>query len=300
MEKKFSLKVIKLTLGVVFLCVALNFFIDPYNRFGMNTMGVYISAEREFKVTEISSFEPEWVLLGNSKSAMIDVTGVADDKVFNAGFGSASIEEMVQFIKEHIPNNNVKLVIGLDILQYSAGRPSAQPYFYVNTFDNVTQYLFSLKSLEYCGKTIGKYVRNKPKTLFENGSYNAIRWFEHRDVEDENRAAEEIKRIQQSYLDKPGYSKEMMKGYRELARIIEEKGLKAIYYLHPIHEEVMEFVKSKKHEDLKLWIAEIKTVFPEVINLSESEYSKSSCFFKTDPIHYYPKVGAEILKLILN
>lgn len=299
-EEKYSLKVIKITFGIMLLLLAINFFIDPYNRFGMNRLGVYISAEREFKVTEIAKFQPEWVLLGNSKSAMIDVSELENNKVFNAGFGSASIQEMVQFVDKYIPNKNVKLIIGLDLLQYSVGGNEHKNFFYVNTFGDITKYLFSIKSLEYSGKTIGKYFRNKPKTLFENGSYNAIKWYESRDVDDQERAKSEILHTQKSYLSKVEYQNENMNGYLQLRDLLNKKGHEAVFFIHPIHKDVMSFVDQNMGKDLRKWKAKIKEIFPKVIDLSDSSYSDQEYFFKTDPVHYYPSVGKELLKQILK
>ena len=55
----------------------MNYIIDPYNKFGNNRLGVYISAEREFKATKMRTHAQNYdvILLGHSKAAMTDVTG---------------------------------------------------------------------------------------------------------------------------------------------------------------------------------------------------------------------------------
>jgi hypothetical protein len=70
---------------------ALTYSIDPYGIFGNNTLGIYISAEREAKTMMVHEYPHDVLLLGNSKSALVAVGGVKDSYCFPVATHRAGI-----------------------------------------------------------------------------------------------------------------------------------------------------------------------------------------------------------------
>src|SRR2546429_9163556 len=118
MKRPAARRFVLLSLGLAGgLCGAiglLNYVVDPYNRFGNNRLGVYISAERESKSTEVQRYPHNALLLGNSRMAMIPVAGASGFRFFNAAFAGATAEELYYFII-HYAKKEELVVLGTEL-----------------------------------------------------------------------------------------------------------------------------------------------------------------------------------------
>src|SRR5664279_429594 len=92
----------------------LNYWVDPYNRFGNNRLGVYISAERESKAIELRRYPHNALLLGNSRIAMIPAAQLNGFRFFNGAFGGATAEEIYYFVYHYATRQDM-VVLGVDL-----------------------------------------------------------------------------------------------------------------------------------------------------------------------------------------
>jgi len=94
----------------------LNYCVDPYNRFGNNRLGVFISAERESKAVEVRRFPHNALLVGDSRMAMVPVSRLQDFRFFNGAFGGATSEEVYYFLN-HFAIQDELVVVGIALGQ---------------------------------------------------------------------------------------------------------------------------------------------------------------------------------------
>ena len=97
----------------------LNYCVDPYNRFGHNRLGVYISAERESKSIAVRRYPHNALLLGNSRMAMIPVAQLNGFRFFNGALGGATAEESYYFAYHYATRQDL-VELGVDL---GAGDP---------------------------------------------------------------------------------------------------------------------------------------------------------------------------------
>ncbi len=98
----------------------LNLIIDPFNRYGFNHLGVYISAERECKVTYVQRFPHDALLLGNSREVRIPPGQLEGFRFFNAAFSGGTAEEAYYFL-QHFAWHQRLVVLAVDISAHDPG-----------------------------------------------------------------------------------------------------------------------------------------------------------------------------------
>ena len=81
---------------------AVNIAVDPFGFFGLNQVGFFFNAEREFKPRQIHVYPHRALLLGNSKMAYVDPDDLPGYGFFNAAFSAAKPEEMLAFLEKNI------------------------------------------------------------------------------------------------------------------------------------------------------------------------------------------------------
>ena len=95
--RRFVLLVLGTSFAVAGGLALLNYVVDPYNRFGHNRLGVYISAERESKSMQVRHYSHNALLLGNSRMAMVPADRLNGFHFFNGAFGGGTAEEAYYF-----------------------------------------------------------------------------------------------------------------------------------------------------------------------------------------------------------
>ena len=280
-------------LGVL-LTGALNLAVDPYDRFGLNRLGIYISAEREFKSTEFPRFAPNAVLLGNSRAALIDVSGLRGHRFFNAAFGSASVEEMRDFI-DHYVHNQKLVVISLDASSFGPlTSPVADPFGPL-TLRKSLDYVLSLQSVEYSVRTIDDHFKGKVTDLAANGSFCEANWAAKADVADEATAQRRVDELAEK-MATFRFDPERLEALHEIRALLEARRIPLVVYLAPVNRRVLQGMAGTQGlVDLNRARDAIKEVLPQTIDLSDSEYSAPENFFKGDPVHFRSAVGQRFL-----
>jgi hypothetical protein len=292
--RKYLVQFAGTALAGVFLAAMLNLLVDPYNRFGLNRLGIYISAEREFKSTEFPRFAPDAVLLGNSRAALIDVSGLKGHRFFNAAFGSAEIEEMRSFI-EHYVHDQKLVVISLDLNSFSPQTQAVADPFQPLTFRRSLDYVLSLQSIEYSVRTITDHLKGRATDLAPNGSFRESNWAAKADVADDETARRRVNEYREK-LAGYRFDPARLAALRDIHTILEQRRIPLLVYIAPINGRVWQGMEGTSGlAELDRARKAIEEIVPQTIDLSMSEYSAPEGFFRGDPVHFRSAVGQRFL-----
>jgi hypothetical protein len=285
--------------ALVALAAAINFFVDPFDYFGRNTLGVYIAAARAAKLTGLRQNPRAAVLIGTSKAAMIDVAQLAGPApFFNASLGGATPEEVVALVKQVSPTAPL-VVVALDFFQFGDSVPYQPVPFAPPSWQRDFSYLFSLDGLGYSFTTISRAERGLPPTLLPNGSFNPALWFEHYDHADPAALARLLDDREARWREFH-FSPERVAELADLRAALDARHEPYVVLINPL--DAADFARVRRaglgpaYTD---WAARVHRVFPDVIDLAVSPYSDPKNFFRLDPVHLYPQVGADMLNRLV-
>jgi len=282
--------------GLLGLVAGLNYFVDPYDYFERNSLGVYVTnGEREVKQSGLDRYPERAVLLGDSKAGMMDVSQTQESaKIFNAGFGSATPEETVAMVKKISPQAPFVLV-GLDYFQFGSTAPFAPEPFAKRDFWNGINHLFSGQVLSDSFRTLTGHFRGKQKAFHPDGSFDATDWRAHNDVA--NPAA--LVRVfddRENLARQFRFSPERIALLPILRKALDDRNKPYLVYISPlVEEDWRRMEKAGLLPEYQKWSTAVHTVFPDVIDLAHSVYSDPANFFRLDPMHFYPDTGTAIL-----
>jgi hypothetical protein len=272
----------------------LNFWVDPYNRFGNNRLGVYISAERESKAIEVRRYPHNALLLGNSRIVMIPAAQLNGFRFFNGAFGGATAEEIYYFAYHYAAKQDL-VVLGVDL---GEGDPTflKGDIFLPPGLNADLNNVLNLSTVEYSFRTIGERWRGRPSSMRADGSFEPGRWFELYDREDPPHLAWEVNRLLTAYQAPTASFKVEMTFYLKLAQCLRQRDIACVVFVPPLYETVVQRVQaSPGRAAFAPWLRQLESVFPNVVDLSFSPYCAADNFFKCDPAHFKPDVGARML-----
>ena len=293
-SRRYTLSILAFAGSIVGSIVAVNLLVDPYNYFGWNTLGVYISAERESKAKLIRREDYDALLVGDSKPGMIPVSKLQGYRFFNASFGGATTTEMAQFI-DRFAHGESLVLIGLDACKDDPTGPQGDPFVPWRLADVVDKTL-STQTLEYSIRTIKDHFIGTPPHMSSDGSFIADKWFELYDVEDPDRMRGRLEETSRHYENYTYPGPQRMASLRRIRSILEARGIPCVVFIPPLHEEVARRLQaSPGQEAFQQWKAEVESLFPVVLDFSNSRWSAATNFFLLDPVHFKPQVGADLI-----
>ena|GEM_PF-1335234 len=292
--RKYVLWTLGLTATVLSGIVLLNYFIDPYNRFGNNRLGVYISAEREAKPTWVRTCPHDALLMGNSKAAMIPVSGLNGFHFFNASFGGATTEEIYYFI-EHFARDEKLILLSADLGQcdppLNKGDLFAPP-----DWETSLDSLLNAKTTEYSVRTIADHWTGKPPGLLADGSFDASGWFKLYDHENKTYLQWQLNDLQRQRDNTSILSLQHMSFYVKIAQVLRQRGIACVVFVPPLYPAMVDHLRtSPRREALLSWKVELQKIFPNLVDLATSSYCTTENFFKSDAVHFKPEIGVRLL-----
>jgi hypothetical protein len=271
-----------------------NYFVDPYNRFGNNCLGVYISAARQTKATQVRRFPHNALLMGDSRMEMMPADRIEHFKFFNAAFSGGTAEEAYYFL-EHYASNEEVVVLGVSLGQCDPAPPAGDIFLPAGgtaVLDNV----LSLKTLEYSFRTIIDHLERQPASFAPDGSAETITWFRLYDGEDPARQKWQLDGLKLDITNFSWPGGKSLTFYRKIAALLRERGIACVAVVLPMHEEVARQVQSSPaRAAYEAWRAELGSIFPDVADLSFSQYDDAGNYFKTDSKHFKPDAGIRML-----
>ena len=280
--------------ALMVLVGGLNLFVDPYDRFGLNRLGVYISAEREFKSTEFPRYAPEAVLLGNSRAAIINADGLKGHRFFNAAFGSAVLEEMCFFVDHYVKTQKL-VVLSLDAFAFASSSNVVKDPFTPLTLRRSLDYIFNLQNVEYSVRTIRDHLKGKHPSLAANGSFWEPNWAAEADQADPETANRRVQALVET-LAPYRFDPARLDQVREMRDLLERRNIRLLVYLTPINRRVwLELEGTPAQAEMNRTREALKALFPGLVDLTESEFSDPEYFFRGDPMHFRSAVGQQLL-----
>jgi hypothetical protein len=292
--RRFVILSLGLVGGLVFTIGLFNYLVDPYGLFGQNRVGIYISAEREFKSSQVQRYPHDALVVGNSRMAMIPVADLKGFKFFNAGFGGGNAEEAYYFL--HRFAHKQKLVIlGVELGQGDPS-PLKGDIFAPLTLTSTLNNLLSLKTVEYSVKTLYSHFTGVPVTLRDDGSFDAQPWFERWDKPDPAHLAFVVEKLGRGYWNYKGAGKFPMVYYTRIAECLRERGITCVVVVPPLYEAVASRLRDASAvAKYEAWRSRLRAIFPLVVDLSTSPYCAEENFFQDDPVHFKPEAGVRML-----
>jgi hypothetical protein len=271
----------------------LNYIVDPYNRFGHNRLGVYISAERESKPNQVQQYPHNALLLGNSRMAMVPAGRLKGFRFFNGAFGGGSAEE-VYYFTAHYARQDELVVVGVD-----AG--STDPYplqgdiFAPASCTSVLNNLLNLQTVEYSVRTISEHWAGHPSSLRADGSFEPGRWFELYDRDNPARRDWQLAEMKRSAEHFACPARDRMSFYVRLADCLRQRSIVCVAVVPPLQEAVAKHLENLPvRAAYQAWTRQLRSIFPHVVDLSFSSYGAAENFFKADPVHFKPDVAVQM------
>ncbi len=165
--RRFVLLALGLTIGLTGGMSLLNLVVDPFNRYGLNHLGVYISAERECKSTYVTRFPHDALLVGNSRETRIPPAQLEGFRFFNGAFSGATPEE-VYFFLQHFAWHQRLVVLAVDVGEQDPAECHGDifaPKGLTSALDN----LLNLQTTEYSIRTISESLSKHPQPIGRDG-----------------------------------------------------------------------------------------------------------------------------------
>ena len=292
--RRFTLLSVGLAVGLTGGLALLNYLVDPHDRYGLNWLGVYVCADREFKATEIRRYPHNALLLGNARMAGVAPRELQGFSFFNGTFAGATAEEVFYFASHFATNINL-VVLCVDLGKYDPDKRNGD-IFAPASCRTILDNLLDLQTLEYSLRTIADHLAGQPNLNRPDGSYDMVDWT--RTADRNNRALRDytlefMKRGCEAYS---APAPEQLSFYRRLAACLQQRGIPCVVIIPPLHEAVAQHLRSLPNlAAYQAWRRELGAIFPNVVDLSFSSYGATDNYFKTDPVHFRPEAGARML-----
>lgn len=283
-----------LAVGLAGGVAGFNLVVDPYNRYGLNRLGVYISAERECKATYVGRYPHEALLIGNSRMVGTAPARLRGPRFFNASFAGASAEEVGHFLR-HFAMRQRLVVLAIDLGMKDPEKPAGDlfaPRGLNSAFDN----LFNLKTTEYSIRTISEGLSPAPQPIGPDGEVPVADWIRNADRDDPAAARFVIESMRRAWEGYRAPRIEQMSRYVEIRDMLRERGIPCVVVIPPIHEAVADRLREGPVADeIRAWKSQLSRIFPEVVDLSFSDYNRGTNFYRADPLHFKPDVGVRLM-----
>ena len=292
--RRFVLLALGLAVGLTGGLALLNFIIDPFNRYGNNRLGVYISAERECKSIYVKRFAHDALLVGNSREVRIPPGQLKGYRFFNAAFSGATYEELYYFLK-HFAWNQRLVVFAVDVGSCDPAECRGDifaPKGLTSALDN----LLNLQTTEYSIRTISESLSKNPQPIRPDGEVPVSNWIRDADQDDPRKAAYMVKFLKDKWDGYHCPPMEKMSFLVKIGECLRQRGIPCVVVIPPTHEAVALSAQSGfVGGEVAAWKRQLGTIFPHVIDLSFSSYNAATNFYQTDPLHFKPEVGVRFM-----
>ncbi|MEI7820092.1 MAG: hypothetical protein WCK55_04175 [Verrucomicrobiota bacterium] len=296
--RRFTLIMLAVSVLFVGLPVLLNYLVDPYDRFGNNTMGVFIMAERELKPSEVVRFPHNALMIGNSRIASIPAVKVNGFKFFNASFAAATPEEIYYFLERYAHKQEL-VVLGIDMGAKDPAAPQGD-IFKPGDFASVREHLVNLQTTEYSLKTVFSHWGGHPSRYLPDGSLAAPEWGNAGKLDDPTAGKRYLDNMKTHTVQNVVPAPRSLSFYRKIADTLRARNIPVVVVMPPIHEAVFRHVGEMNLHDLyEAWVAEVTSIFPNVVNLTDSPYGSATNFYLRDPLHYKPETGVQFMNEVV-
>jgi hypothetical protein len=292
--RRFVLLALVLAIGLAGGMAFLNLAIDPFNRYGINRLGVYISAERECKSTYVTRYAHDALLLGNSREVRIPVGRLDGFRFFNAAFSGTTAEEIYYFVQHHAWHEKL-VVLAVDIGACDPKELHGDIFARQGLTSDLDN-LLNLQTTEYSIRTISESMSKNPQPIGLDGTVPVSKWIQDADQENSKKEAFMINHLQHLWDGYQCPPIEKMSFYVKISQCLRERGIPCVVMIPPTHEAVVRTVQDgPAAAEVVAWKQQLRTIFPNVIDLSYSSYDAATNFYRSDPVHFKPDCGVDFI-----
>lgn len=292
--RRFTLVMLAMSAFFVGGPVLLNYLVDPYDRYGNNTMGVFITAERELKASEVGRYPHNALLIGNSRIAGIPVAPLKGLRFFNGSFSAASAEELYWFIHHHANRQDI-VVLGIDM--GTQDPPTLQgDIFRRGDWAVETEHLVNLQTVEYSIKTLFFHWSGKRSRYLPDGAVATPDTDEQGKKDDPLLGKIHLESLKGAMAFRFMQPRRSLTFFRKIADELRERKIPCVVVMPPMHEEVARHFETQNLQaECEAWVEDVRAIFPNIVNLTKSSYGAAAGFYAKDPVHYKPEVGVSFM-----
>lgn len=276
------------------------FFVDPFERFIADPEHFTVNRERWAKPWLVKVYPHNALLVGTSKLAHVnpDDIDTGDLHFFNASVAGGTPEEMYTYL-DRFSHDDKLVIISYDLMAMSESIWAWQPHDWqqpawltVSNFDYILgSESFSL-SLNYL-----IYGRPPSSAVNRNGSRDVTHDLARSEAMPAVDFAAALKQIYGAAYADFRYSARRAETFERTARLLQQRGIPYIVLISPENRQVLDLIRSSgKQWALDRFRVDVKHAFPEALDYSDSWVSDDRNFFKFDPMHYLPAVGAKMIR----
>jgi hypothetical protein len=295
--RAFSLILLSVALGILAAIALLNYWIDPYNQYANNSLGVYAYAERQAKPNYIRQAKFDSIIVGNSRVGL----GFLPEKIsslrlFNGGLGGASLEEIYYFIKHNVKSQKL-LILGIDLCHHDPEIAKQDDFEPPNRVQFLKS-LLNLKQTEDAFRTLRQYSKGRRPSIGKDGGFYASDLFEsHKEnPEARDKLIRQACAYYKSFKESP--TKENLSYFLKISLLMQERKINCVAVVLPLHQSIAQNPEVLKNQSVfSQWKDEMRSIFPNFIDLSFSKYCTPDTFFRSDPVHINPVAGSEMFNI---
>lgn len=282
-----------LTVGSVVLG---NWWLDPFGRFGRPTDGYYFETERDIKHGLVRSRDAEGLLMGSSKVAEWQPGLLHGRNVLNAAWSAALPEEMYFFLRDVNPRVAF-IAMGFDFFMFNAAVHAMveESEFRSLVPARWSTHLLSLAMLERGLSARDRFLAKQRPVVLPDGARNTHP-DEAADATWPRDNAEVLGRLRHRILVNYRFAERRVEYLSRIRDWGTRSCVVIVPFANPMSEAVLALIAEMElEEELSRFRHELRTVFPDVIDLSvAAEWTPEELYWRRDPDHYYPSVGARI------
>jgi len=305
-------------IGIALLLLAavalLNWEVDPFDKLGHNLIGVYNSSERDAKPQMLVRYPHDGLILGSSRMTFIDPRTIRGYRFFDGAFSDAMPEEMLDFFRVYATNEKL-VVIGLDFQMFNEtyapirpdrfkpiAPPDATPNFWqLIESSDLRDYLLSWNVTWNSAKALAEnLIGINPPFLMPAGNRNARK----RLAEDARVTTpddgDSIEYWRTHLLYNFRYSAARLAILQQIKELLQDRHTALIVLTTPDNTSFVALIHEMGlYELYLLYRQDIRKIFPDAFDFSESRWSALVYRFKNDPGHFLPQTGTEMMQEVL-
>jgi len=281
---------------LLFLVALINYWVDPFGIFGRNRVGIYTASEREQRQGTAPWWERDAIVLSNSKLSMQDPSRLQGFEWYNMSASGARVEELTGMLEAYVRDEKL-VVLGLDMWMFNESyAPTGKPFRPLGWQRVAEHYLLNASCLMKSIEALQKSARNEPVMSFPGG-YTNEELAAITEREDPRRDFTSIydffiKQMAANYI----FSERRLDHLRGLKEEMDKRGVELLVFLHPQNQLMRDLMATPEYQPhVERFLREMRALFPNLIDLTDSEYAEDRDFFLKDPIHYTPQVSTDFL-----
>lgn len=312
--RRFVLAALGGALVLLAVAAAANWVVDPFDKLGRNQIGIYNSSERDAKPQMLVRYPHDALIVGTSRMTFVDPTAIKDYRFFNAAFSEATPEEILDFLSLYAVDQRL-VVLGLDFMMFNevflplranpftavapanGGAPLAS-YADVKALRN---YLLSWNVTWNTVKTLAQGLLDvNPPVLMPAGNRNA-----KQKLADDARVtvpddSDAVEYWRTKTLRDFRYSQARIVALEQIKTLLGERHIPLIVLITPDNASFIALIHELGLYPTYLkFRADMRTIFPDAFDFSESRWSGIDYRFKSDPGHFLPATGLDMMTEIL-